>query len=172
MLQGLAGTFGNLTDLEDLESVTSGRLVAEQAGVPGISTSALAAGYGYTYINAAFAYPRPGGSRFNPEAWATWYAAWDCQTSLAEVAFHLTRALAAARARYDNETRYVKLLSDFDADFVDLRWINPRPPYLSADTSLAYPEGQKLASDLRSSGSNGIVYPSVRDPNGTCLMAF
>ncbi|MAK62452.1 MAG: hypothetical protein CMK09_15895, partial [Ponticaulis sp.] len=28
------------------------------------------------------------------------------------------------------------------------------------------------ARSLRASGSNGVVYPSVRDPGGSCLAAF
>ena len=68
----LGPTFGDRSRLEALESVTSGRLQAEQRGVPTIAPEAMASGYGYTYINAAFAYPRLAGSRFNPPQWGAW----------------------------------------------------------------------------------------------------
>ena len=37
---------------------------------------------------------------------------------------------------------------------------------------MGYPAGQALARDLAGRSSNGIVYPSVRQPGGTCLVAF
>jgi hypothetical protein len=171
VLERLAPTFGARSKLEELESITSGRLAVQQQGVPGISPTALASGYGYTYVNAAFAYPRPNGNRFNPPAWGVWYAAFGAETALREVAFHLTRALEAID-EFDNTTSYIALHADFDAEFIDLRGINPPPDCLHADCSIGYPAGQLLASDARGNGANGIVYPSVRAPGGTCLAAF
>jgi hypothetical protein len=66
--------------------------VAEQAGIPGLSADDMAQGYGYMFINAAFAYPRPSGNRFNPSRWGSWYSAFTVNTALHEVAFHLTWA--------------------------------------------------------------------------------
>jgi RES domain-containing protein len=172
VLEPLAATFGARSHLEQLESVTSGRQRAQQEGIPGISASALATGYGYSYINAAFAYARHDGSRFNPKDWGAWYSAFDVQTSLQEVSFHLARALAAAEAHYDNTTYYVELLADFNAEFCDLRGVEPIPDFLQAETSIAYPLGQAFANELRKGGANGIVYPSVRHSGGTCLVAF
>jgi hypothetical protein len=104
VLEQLASSFGARTLLEDLESVTSGGQVAQQVGIPGVAPDALAQGYGYTYINAAFAYPRHDGSRFNPKEWGAWYSAYAVSTALQEVAFHLTRALECAGGDYDNVT--------------------------------------------------------------------
>ena len=79
------------------------------------------------------------------------------------MAYHLTRAIAAAGAEFDNETRYIELLADVDADFVDLRGIDPASDCLNADPAIGYPAGQKLAGEIRAAGGeNGIVYPSVR----------
>lgn len=172
VLEPLASTFGARSQLEALESVTSGRQKAQQLGVPGISPDALATGYGYSYINAAFAYPRHNGNRFSPKEWGAWYSAFEIETALAEVAFHLTRALAAAEGRFDNITYYVELLANFTAEFCDLRECDPPPDYLSQDTDIAYPSGQRFATELRESGANGIVYPSARRVGGTCLVAF
>jgi RES domain-containing protein len=161
------------THIEALESVTSARQTAQHHGLPGIAANELAGGYGYSYINAAFAYPRHEGSRFNPKQWGAWYSAFDVDTSWAEVSFHLTRALAAAGGYFDNTTYYVELLADFKAEFVDLRGeAVPAHPCLHPDTAVGYPAGQALADELRTSGANGIVYPSARRPNGTCLVAF
>jgi RES domain-containing protein len=172
VLGALASTYGALASLEALESVTSGRQQAQQKGVPGIARQALASGYGYSFVNAAFAYTRPGGNRFNPPDWGVWYSAFSCETALAEVTYHLTRAIAAAGADFDNETRYIELLADVDADFVDLRGIDPKSDCLNAEPAIGYPAGQKLAGDVRTQGRNGIVYPSVRHRGGECLAVF
>jgi RES domain-containing protein len=170
VLLALASTHGALENLEALESLTSRRQEAQQKGVPGIA--ALATGYGYSFVNAAFAYTRPDGNRFNPADWGVWYCAFHHDTALAEVAYHLTRAIAAAGARFDNETRYIELLADVDADFVDLRGIDSESDCLNADPAIGYPAGQKLAGEVRTQGCNGIVYPSVRHRGGECLAVF
>jgi RES domain-containing protein len=172
VLLALASTHGALENLEALESVTNRRQEAQQKGVPGIAPGALATGHGYSFVNAAFAYTRPKGNRFNPPDWGVWYSAFHHDTALQEVAYHLTRAIAAAGARFDNETRYIELLADVDADFVDLRNLDPASDCLNADPAIGYPAGQKLAGETRDAGYNGIVYPSVRHRGGVCLAVF
>jgi RES domain-containing protein len=172
VLLALASTHGALEHLEALESLTNRRQEAQQKGVPGIAPGALASGYGYSFVNAAFAYTRPKGNRFNPAEWGVWYSALHHDTALAEAAYHLTRAIAAAGAEFDNETRYIELLADVDADFVDLRGIDPKSDCLHADPAIGYPAGQKLAAEVRTQGRNGIVYPSVRQRGGVCLAVF
>lgn len=171
VLAKLGSSFGAISELEELESATSSRIAAQRDGLEGISADKLATQYGRTYINAAFAYPRPAGNRFNPDAWCAWYSAFTIETALQEVSFHLTRALLAANY-LDNETRYVELHATFDDRFCDLRNLDPKPDCLLEDTSIAYPEGQKIAAKLREAGENGIVYPSARHAEGTCLVAF
>jgi RES domain-containing protein len=172
VLGALAPTYGALANLEALESVTSGRQRAQQTGVPGIAPEALVIGYGYSFVNAAFAYRRPGGNRFNPPEWGVWYSAFAPETALQEVTYHLTRAIKAAGADFDNETRYIELLADFDAEFVDLRRIDATSDCLNPDEAVGYPAGQRLADRVRVEGHNGIVYPSVRHRGGVCLAVF
>jgi len=172
VLLALAQSHGALEKLEALESVTSQRQLAQQKGIPGIAPEALATGYGYSFVNAAFAYTRPQGNRFSPPQWGVWYSAFEHDTALQEVSYHLTRAIEAAGADFDNETRYIELLADVEADFVDLRGMDAAAPCLSADTAIGYPAGQELATEARMQGCNGIVYPSVRRAGGTCLAVF
>jgi RES domain-containing protein len=172
VLERLAPTFGARSKLEALENVTSGRQEAQQMGIPGIAPEAMASGYGYNYVNAAFAYTRPKGNRFNPPEWGVWYCSFQVETSLEEVAYHLTRALKACGADFDNETRYIELLADFEVELADLRNLHPVPDCLHDDVTIGYPAGQTFAANLRESGLNGIVYPSVRHIGGTCLAAF
>ncbi len=172
VLRPLAKDDGALRDLEELEGVTSGRLRAQQQGLPGLSPAELVYGRpNHTLINAAFAYTRPGGNRFNDETRGAWYCAFEVETSLAEVGFHLTRELAHI-GRFENVTDYAALLADFIGAFHDARELNPAPAYLLPDTGTAYPAGQSLARDLCAQQSPGLLYPSARRSGGTCLVAF
>jgi RES domain-containing protein len=157
-----------------LESATSGRLQAQEGGLPDLDPRELVFGRpGYTFINAAFAYTRPGGNRFNDDARGAWYCAFDAETALGEVSFHLTRELAAVD-QFENVTDYAELVADFVGSFHDLRSADfSKDPALDPDTAVAYPAGQALAWHLRKQeAAIGLVYPSVRHAEGTCLAAF
>ncbi len=172
-LAALADSDEELAALARLESATHGRLQAQAEGLAGLDPRELVFGVpNHTFINAAFAYTRPGGNRFNDETRGAWYAAFEVETSLKEVAFHLTRALADAGNAFDNTTKYAELMADFIGPFHDFRPARPRPACLDADSAAGYPAGQRLARELRSRGAPGIVYPSVRRKGGTCLAAF
>ena len=170
VLSPLARNHGELEDLAALEGATSGRLQAQEGGLSDLDPRELVFGRpSYTFINAAFAYTRPGGNRFNDDARGAWYCAFDAETALGEVAFHLTRELAAVD-RFENVTDYAELVADFFGSFHDLRGTEfSKDP----DTAVAYPAGQALAGHLRKQeAAIGLVYPSVRHAGGTCLAAF
>ena len=174
VLLPLAANHGALEDLADLESVTNGRLQAQEAGLPDLDPRELVFGRaGHTFINAAFCHTRPGGNRFNGDDRGAWYCGFSAETSLREVSYHLTRELDAI-GRFENVTDYAELIADFFGSFHDLRGMNNTDePALHADPAIGYPAGQALAVRLRKeAGSPGIVYPSVRYAGGTCLVAF
>jgi hypothetical protein len=173
VLLPLAANRGALRDLEDLESVTNGRLRAQLQGLADLKRDELVFGrFGHTFINAAFTHTRTGGNRFNDSNRGAWYCAFEVETSLGEVAYHLARELAAI-GRYENTTDYAELFADFVGKFHDIRGGDGDEPALNPDPLIAYPAGQALARYLRSAGKSvGLVYPSVRHPGGTCLVAF
>lgn len=177
VLRGLVDGDDEAAILAEIEGATSGRLIAEREGTPALDRRELAFVrrardlrlYGQTHINAAFAYTRPTGNRFNAGDRGAWYAAWSVLTSAAEVGFHRTRELSFI-GRYEDEARYVELLADFIGDFPDLR--DQPHAALHPDPAIGYPAGQSLASDLRRDGHRGLIYPSVRHPRGRCFVAF
>jgi len=174
VLLPLAKSQGELDDLAELEGATSGRLQAQEGGLPGLDPRELVFGRpGFTFINAAFTYTRPHGNRFNDDTRGAWYCAFDAKTALGEVAFHLTRELAAIN-RFDNVTDYAELVADFIGSFHDLRGAqSSQDPVLDPDTAIAYPAGQALARHLRKEeAALGLIYPSVRHAGGTCLAVF
>ena len=174
VLLPLAANHGVLEDLAELESVTNGRLQAQEVGLRDLHPRELVFGRaGHTFINAAFTHTRPGGNRFNGEGRGAWYCGFSAETALGEVSYHLTRELAAI-GRFENVTDYAELIADFFARFHDLRRLDHADELaLQVDPAIGYPAGQALAARLRQEAdSNGIVYPSVRHAGGTCLAAF
>lgn len=173
VLAPLAGSARALEDLAALEGATNSRIQAAESGLPDLDPRELVFGRpNDSFVNAAFTHVRPGGNRFNDTGRGAWYCSYDAQTSLAEVAYHLTRELDAI-GRYDNITDYAEMIADFIGPFHDVTGpAFARRDCLGADMSVSYPAGQALARQLRAAGSNGLVYPSVRHPAGTCLVAF
>ena len=174
VLLPLAANHGALEDLAALESVTNGRLVAQETGLPQLDPRELVFGRaGFTFINAAFTHTRPGGNRFNEEDRGAWYCGFDADTAIGEVSYHLTRELEAI-GRFENVTDYAELIADFFGPFHDLRAFDIEvEPVLHKDPAIAYPVGQSLARQLRiDHSSNGVIYPSIRHAGGTCLVCF
>jgi hypothetical protein len=174
VLLPLAANQGALDDLAELESVTNGHLQAQESGLPDLDPRELVFGRaGHTFINAAFVHTRPGGNRFNGDDRGAWYCAFNVDTCLGEVSYHLTRELEAI-GRFENVTDYAELIADFFGPFHDFRAADRvAEPALQEDPALAYPAGQALALRLRKElDSNGIIYPSIRHAGGTCLVAF
>lgn len=157
-----------LEDLAEIEGATSARLRGEQAAAgiyPGNRPHAA-------FVNAAFAYFRPREmNRFNGPERGAWYAALAVQTSLAEVTHHIRRELDRV-GDYRATIDYAEIWASFAGAFVDLRAQRPRPVCLDPDPAVGYPAGNALAAETMAAEHNGIIYPSVRHPGGTCLVAL
>lgn len=158
--------------LAEIEGATSSRLIAEERGLAGLAADELVHGVPHAkFINASFAYAKPRQpSRFNPAERGAWYAALDVATCIAEVGFHLTRALADA-SDFDAVVEYGEMIASMSGIFIDLRQ-EPGHPALDADPAAGYPAGNALAARARAEGHNGIIYPSVRHEGGTCIAAL
>jgi RES domain-containing protein len=162
-----------LAALAEIEGATSGRLRTQEVGADRLDRRELVFGIPHAlFINAAFSYWRPRSlNRFNGPGRGAWYAALAVGTCIAEVTFHLERELANV-GDFNAVVEYAEMLASFVGDFVDVRNVSPRPDYLDADPARGYPPGNRLADAVRAAGHYGIVYPSVRDPGGTCLVAL
>ncbi len=176
VLAPLAATERALDDLAELEGATNGRIQACETGLADLDPRELVFGRpNDSFVNAAFTHVRPGGNRFNDTGRGAWYCGWDAATSLGEVAYHLTRELDAID-RYDTHVDYAELVADFIGPFHDLREAAAATTgyadVLTEEVGPAYAQGQALARRLRTAGSNGLVYPSVRWAGGVCLVAF
>lgn len=175
VLRPLVDTDEEADVLAQIEGLTSRRLKAETSGLSDLDArEMLFNAWGKTYVNAAFAYTRAEGNRFNGPQRGAWYCAFEDMTAIEEVGFHRTRELTRIGV-FEDEAVYQTLLAGFIGEFHDLRGVAGRrgnADALGADPTAAYPAGQALAAMLRASGSRGVVYPSVRKKGGTCLAAF
>ncbi len=169
VLAPLADSEGVLRDLFELDNATNERLRGEYGGLPGIGVDELVFGVpNFRIINAAYTYPRPEGSRFNDGERGAWYCAFEVETSLAEITFHKTVEYQEID-RFDDSVTYQALLADFTSTFHDIRGIEA---YDNCLDPASYIESQKLAAELLDAGSMGVIYPSVRHEDGTCLACF
>jgi hypothetical protein len=161
-----------LEALSEIEGATSTRRIAQARGAGEVQSHELVYGVPHAqFINASFAYAKPREpNRFNGADRGAWYAGFDVETSLAEVQFHLTEFLAAA-GDFNATVEYAEMFASFAGEFVDLR-AHPTHESLNPEKAVGYPAGNALAEAVRVRGLNGIIYPSVRNPGGTCLVAL
>lgn len=172
VLASLVDTPDELAALAEIEGATSARLMAQSVGISGLRPNELVYDVPHAaFINASFAYARPRQpNRFSGPNRGAWYAALQVETCLAEVAFHMTAFLADA-GDYNAVVEYAEMFCSLAGDFVDLRPM-PQHPSLTPDIATGYPAGNVLADAARAQGLNGIIYPSVRHPGGTCFAAL
>ena len=169
MLAPLADGDSILRDLFDLENATNERLRGEAGLLPGIGVDELVFGVpNFRIVNAAYTYARPEGSRFNDGTRGAWYCAFEAETALAEVSFHKTVEYQEIN-RFDDSVTYQSMLADFNASFHDIRGIEKFAGCLDPQSYIA---SQALAAELLDLGSMGVIYPSVRRPEGVNLACF
>lgn len=162
-----------LADLSELDAATNERKVAEHGRNPAIGPGELLYGIPEAHIvNAAFSHPGPHGGRFHGPQRGAWYAGFEIETSIAEVAFHKRRFLRDGRITGSLAFEYVDFLADFSADFHQLDAAEIESCLVPEPVPHCYGPSQSLANALLYSGSNGIVYPSVRRTGGTSIACF
>jgi len=170
VLSHLADDDAIVAAIFELDNITNDRLIAESGRHPGIDQRELVFGIpSQRIINAAFSHPQPTGSRFNPADRGAWYAAFELETSQAEVAYHRHLWLREIAWNEADISEYVDYLADFRADFHDLR---SSPEYADCLAPDSYAASQSLAAHLLQLGAAGIVYPSLRRSGGVCIVCF
>jgi hypothetical protein len=162
-----------LADLSELDGATNERKIAENGGNRAISPGELLLGVPEAHIvNAAFTHPGPSGGRFHGAQRGAWYAGFEIETSIAEVAFHKRRFLVDGRIQGRHAFNYIGFLADFSGEFHTLEAAELENCLKPDPVPQCYSASQALANKLLFEGSNGIVYPSVRRHSGTCIACF
>jgi RES domain len=152
-----------------LESLTNPRLRDEVGEIELVPREDRVFGPGTSVIMAAFTHLNPDGSRFADSTFGAFYAAASLDTSIAETRYHREVFLRATHER-PLELDMRTYLCDVSASFHDIRGLRDRMPDIYDPDS--YVASQKLARSLKLSGSNGVVYDSVRHAGGQCLAVY
>lgn len=153
------------------EMKTNPRLIENIGNIDLVPDARRVGGNGASYLMAPFTHvsaDRKG--RFHDGTFGALYAGNAFEVALLETAHHHSRFMARTGEAPGWTSQFREILLDIDAELHDLR---PRDPALipALDPDDHEP-GQRLAQQLRDSGSNGIVYPSVRYEGGECAALF
>jgi hypothetical protein len=150
-----------------LEQMTNPRIREAAGEIARVPVSERPSGPGASWIMGAFTHlgwP----SRFSDGSYGVYYAARALETAVQETAYHFGRFLAATAEPRGTEVEMRVLVSKgIEQRFHDVRTGHPelhRPD--------DYRPSQAFAAPLVASGSNGLVFNSVRHEGGTCLAVF
>lgn len=152
-----------------LEALTNPRLREELGEIERVPQEDRAFGPGASVIMAPFIYLHPAGGRFSDATFGAFYAARTLVTAIAETRYH-REAFLSATSQGPIEVTMRSYLSDVAAKFHDLR--GQRKGMAAIYDPDSYVASQSLARQLRETGSNGIVYDSVRDSAGECVAVY
>ena len=154
----------------ELESWTNDRISTELGILHRIAAEEWITGRPMaSVIMAAYCHPRPGGGRFNGSDRGAWYAGLNPDTAHAEVTYHRTLELAEIGV-WETGMQFRLYLANFDCVFDDIRPETPENAPLHDPKS--YTASQAFAEELLASGSNGVIYRSVRCLDGECVACF
>lgn len=173
VLEGLPLPTNVLADLSELDAATNERRIAERGGNSVLGPGELLLGVPEAHIvNASFSHHGPHGGRFHGRERGAWYAGFEIETSVAEVAFHKRRFLNEGRMQGKHTFDYIEFLADFSGWFHTLDVSEQESCLQPGPIPQCYGASQALAHKLLYEGSNGVVYPSVRRLGGTCIACF
>lgn len=164
LFEGVADNTEDRALLNELEGMTSSRLREAAGAIHLVRDEDRRFGPGWSPIMAAFCYPSPAGSRFTDGSFGVYYCAHREATAIAETRFHLEQFLReSSQPPMLLEQRVYQ--ATLRADLLDLRQQSDTQALLDPDDWSA---AQTLGRQAWGARHYGIVYPSVRDPDGEC----
>lgn len=152
-----------------LESLTNPRLQEELGAIAKIPREDRTFGPGASVVMAPFIYLNPDGGRFTDATFGAFYTANSLGTAIAETRHHREIFLRATQ-QGPIELTMRSYLADVTAKFHDIRGKRRQMSQIYDPDS--YAASQILGRSLRLAESNGVVYDSVRDPEGQCLAVY
>ena len=153
------------------EQKTNPRLMETIGNLDLVPPARRVSGPGVSYLMAPFTHAsldRP--SRFSDGRYGVLYAGDTFEVALFETIHHYERFMARTGERPGWTSQFREIVLEVDAALHDLRGGNP--DIAAALSPYDYSVSQPLGAQLRASGSQGIVYPSVRRSSGECAGLF
>lgn len=147
------------------EQKTNPRLVETIGALDRVPPARRVAGQGASYLMAPFTHASPDRpSRFSAGLPGVLYAGNSFEVALAETVFHHGEFMARTNEPPGWTSQFREIVLTVEARLHDLRGAALDPA--------RYGECQALGEKLRAAGSNGVVYQSVRWPQGQCAGLF
>lgn len=146
--------------------MTNDRLLDEAGDIQLIAPEDRLIGPGSSPVMAAFTH-LGFGSRFTTGDFGVYYAADALETAISETIYHKEREMAAA-GEESIELTMRCYVGDIALSMHDLRGVD----YLDLHDPNDYSASQSYAAWMRSNGSDGLLYHSVRRAGHECIAAF
>ena len=153
--------------LASAESKTNPRLWEHLGRLDLVPPARRVGGPGASLLMAPFVHvstDRPG--RFTDGTYGVYSAGSRDEVAIREVAYHQGRAMAASAEAPGWTSQFRMLVNSIDLDLHDAR---ERPDCHLPDD---YGPSQALGRQVRAEGGNGVLYRSVRCPDGECVGIF
>ena len=150
------------------EARTNPRIHDEVGNLALVPVSRRVAGQTATWVMGAFTHVSPlRPSRFSDGSYGVWYCGDRFEVALAETAFHFERFMAAT-AEPAADADFRELTCRVGGAVHDLRKADPDGCLAPDD----WAPGQRLGRVVRQAGADGVLYPSVRYPEGLAAGLF
>ncbi|KTD83057.1 RES family NAD+ phosphorylase [Legionella waltersii] len=151
-----------------LEGLTNERIHAELGNINLINKGDWISGPGSTPVMAAFTHiGHP--SRFSDGSFGIYYAASSLETAIQETVFHRERFYSASQEKPCSISMR-EYIAKIQKPLVDLS-NNPNRDLFNPDPAY-YNQSQKFGKEIHEQDHWGLLYPSVRNPEGLCMAIF
>lgn len=169
--------FDDIADPRDWEALalaqsrTNPRIDEEIGDLSQVPVERRLSGEGASWVMAAFTHVSPDRpTRFTDGTYGVYCAADALETAFYEHTFHIGRVYSDAGMSSGWLGQARQLIGSIDAELSDVRG-HGFEKIMDPDLS-SYAEAQVFAIAEKAGDSNGIVYPSQRLREGTCIAAF
>ncbi|MGV3550509.1 RES family NAD+ phosphorylase [Rhizobium sp.] len=153
------------------EQKTNSRIMESIGRLDLVPPARRVSGQGASYLMAPFTHAsvdRP--SRFSDGSFGVLYVAQNFETALFETIHHHALFMARTAEKPGWTSQFREIVLDIDTRLHDIR--GGASDFAAFVNPLDYADSQRLGAGLRSSGSEGIAYPSARNPDGACAALF
>ena len=168
--------FEDIADPSDWEAILSAESktnprVAESVGMLDlVPPERRVSGEGASWAMAPFVHASPDRpSRFSDGAYGVYYAGDRIQVALFETIYHHGRFMEDTMQPAGWASDFRQLVGSIDAELHDVSDVSTFGDVYDPED---YSAPQALATDLREAGSNGMLYQSVRYPEGSAVALF
>ncbi len=128
-------------------------------------------GPGASTVMAPFVHVNPKGSRFSDGRTGVYYAGAEMETALRETVYHYEDFYRDADEGIIRTEDMRVMVGAIDAVFHDVDTL-PAEDRAAVLAPESYVASRALGHQLREDGSDGVVFPSVRNVGGACVGAF